>query len=305
MINAESVKAKLKNQAPKRGHMLQEALTAYGLERTIYRISISEYVEKFTLKGGIFLYALFEGNFTRATTDIDLLAQKTSNEVENIKKIFNEIFLIEVDDALSYDLDSLDVHSITKVKAYHGVNVSIVAYLDKTKIPISIDIGFGDIVYPERVRMDFPVLLKMEVPKIYAYSLNSVIAEKFEAIVALGYVNSRYKDFYDIYILASKYVFDGNELKNAIEETFHHRQTGFNDIVAFEKGFAEDAIRKSRWNSFIKKKKAMESVDFRTAVDTIRNFLQPIVEAINENKVERSKWMPKKKQWNRKDKILE
>lgn len=137
MINAESVKAKLKNQAPKRGHMLQEELTAYGLERTIYRISISEYVDKFTLKGGIFLYALFDGNFTRATTDIDLLAQKTSNEVENIKKIFNEIFLIEVDDALRYDLDSLDVRSITEFKAYHGVNVSIVAYLDKTKMGLS------------------------------------------------------------------------------------------------------------------------------------------------------------------------
>lgn len=269
MINAESVKAKLKNQASKRGHMLQEELTAYGLERTIYRISISNYVDKFTLKGGIFLYALFDGNFTRATTDIDLLAQKTSNEVENIKKIFEEIFSLEVNDALLYDLESLEVHSITEFKAYHGVNVSILSYLDRTKIPISIDIGFGDIVYPERVLMDFPVLLDMEVPKIYAYSLNSVIAEKFEAIVSLGYANSRYKDFYDIYILASNYDFKGNELKKAIEETFHHRQTGFDDIVAFEKGFADDAIRKSRWNAFIKKKKAMVSVDFGGAVERI------------------------------------
>ncbi len=297
MINAGSIKAKLKSQAPKRGHMLQEELTAYGLERTIYRISISEYVDKFTLKGGILLYALFGGNFTRATTDIDLLAQKTSNEVENIKKIFKEIFLIEVDDALHYDLDSLDVHSIIEFKAYHGVNVSIVAYLDRTKIPISIDIGFGDIVYPERVLMDFPVLLEMEVPKIYAYSLNSVIAEKFEAIVSLGYANSRYKDFYDIYILAINYDFDGNELKKAIEETFHHRQTGFDDIVAFEKGFAEDAIRKSRWNSFIKKKKAMESVDFGTAVDLIKDFLQPMVEKVIDNVEINTQWKSQKKGW--------
>lgn len=297
MINAESVKAKLKNQAPKRGHMLQEELTAYGLERTIYRISISEYVDKFTLKGGIFLYALFEGKFTRATTDIDLLAHKTSIEVENIKKIFNEIFLIEVDDALRYDLDSLEVRSITEFKAYHGVNVSIVAYLDRTKIPISIDIGFGDIVYPERVLMDFPVLLEMEVPKIYAYSLNSVIAEKFEAIVSLGYANSRYKDFYDIYILAINYDFDGSELKRAIEETFHHRQTGFEDIVAFEKPFAEDSIRKSRWNSFIKKKKAMETVDFGTAVEQIIDFLKPIVEKIVDNGEMDTQWKSQKKIW--------
>ena len=299
MINAESVKAKLKNQAPKRGHMLQEELTAYGLERTIYRISISDYADKFTLKGGIFLYALFDGNFTRATTDIDLLAQKTSNEVESIKKIFKKIFSIEVDDALRYDLDSLEVHSITEFKAYYGVNVSIAAYLDRTKISISIDIGFGDTVYPERILMDFPVLLEMEVPKIYAYSLNSVIAEKFEAIVSLGYVNSRYKDFYDIYILAINYDFDGHELKKAIEETFLHRQTGFDDIVAFEEGFADDAIRKSRWKSFIKKKKAMKSVDFGNAMELIKDFLIPIVEAINENKVEQNKWMSIKKQWDR------
>jgi len=297
MINAESVKAKLKNQAPKRGHMLQEELTAYGLERTIYRISISEYVDKFTLKGGIFLYALFDGNFTRATTDIDLLAQETNNEVENIKKIFEEIFSIEVNDALLYDLESLDVHLITEFKAYHGLNVSIVAYLGKTKIPISIDIGFGDIVYPERVLMDFPVLLDMEVPKIYVYSLNSVIAEKFEAIVSLGYVNSRYKDFYDIYILASNYEFDGNELKKAIEETFHHRQTGFDDIVAFEKDFTEDAVRKSRWNAFTKKKKAMESVDFGRTVELIKDFLHPIVEKIvNKNETD-IKWNSQKKGW--------
>lgn len=297
MINAESVKAKLKNQAHKRGHMLQEELTAYGLERTIYRISISEYVDKFTLKGGIFLYALFDGNFTRATTDIDLLAQETNNEVENIKKIFEKIFSIEVNDALLYDLESLDVHLITEFKAYHGLNVSIVAYLDKTKIPISIDIGFGDIVYPERVLMDFPVLLDMEVPKIYVYSLNSVIAEKFEAIVSLGYVNSRYKDFYDIYILASNYNFDGNELKKAIEETFHHRQTGFDDIVAFEKDFTADAIRKSRWNAFTKKKKAMESVDFGRTVELIKDFLQPIIEKIVDKSETDIKWNSQMKVW--------
>ena len=297
MINADSVKAKLKNRARKQGHMLQEVLTAYGLERTIYRISISDYVDKLTLKGGIFLYALFDGSFTRATTDIDLLAQKISNEVGNIKQIFKKIFLIEVDDALRYDLDSLDVHTITEFKAYHGVNISIVAYLDKTKVPISIDIGFGDIVYPERVLMDFPVLLEMEVPKIYAYSLNSVIAEKFEASVSLGYANSRYKDFYDIYILCSNYDFDGNELKKAIEETFHHRQTGFDDIVAFENGFAEDAIRKSRWNSFIKKKKAMESVDFGIAVDMIKDFLQPIVKKIIDNEEINTQWKSQKKGW--------
>lgn len=101
------------------------------------------------------------------------------------------------DDALRFDLDSLDVINITEFKEYHGVNVSIVGYLDRTRVPVSIDIGFGDVVYPERMRMNFPVLLDMEAPEVYAYSIYSVIAEKFEAFVSLGLANGRYKDFYN------------------------------------------------------------------------------------------------------------
>lgn len=213
MTSAISVKDRLKNQAVASGKTFQEALTAYGLERTVYRLSVSEYVERFTLKGGVFLYALFEGEFARATRDIDLLARNMPNNVENMKKVFENIFSIECDDALRYDLDTLEVIDITEFKEYHGVNVFIVAYLDRTKVLVSTDIGFGDVIYPDRVKMEFPVLPDMDVPKIYAYSISSVISEKFEAIVSLGDANSRYKDFYDIYILADRYDLDGTELK--------------------------------------------------------------------------------------------
>lgn len=199
---------------------------------------------------------------------------------------------------MHFDLKTLNIQSITEFKLYHGVNDSIIAYLYRTKIPISIDIGFGDIVYPERVLMDFPSILDMEIPKIYAYTLNSIIAEKLEAIVSLGYVNSRYKDFYDIYVLACRYDFKGNELKRAIEETFYHRQTGFDDIVAFEKGFADDSIRSGRWNTFIKKKKAMVSVDFRNAVKLIKDFLEPVIDKINTKVDMDFMWNSQKKEWN-------
>ena len=297
MINPDSVKTKLKTKAQIRGHMLQEELTTYGLERTLYRISISDYADKFTLKGGIFLYAIFAGNFTRVTSDIDLLANEIDNEIKNIKKIFEEIFSIDVDDALKYDIKSLDIKTITEFKLYQGVNVSIIAYLDRTRIPISIDIGFGDIIYPDRMIMDFPSLLDMEIPKIYTYTLNSVIAEKLEAIVSLGYVNSRYKDFYDVYILAHSYDFIGKELKKAIEETFIHRKTGFDDIVAFEKSFAEDTIRSMRWNSFIKKKKAMVVVDFISVIHLMKDFLEPVIEKIITNEEMDSIWNSRIKEW--------
>ena len=132
MISAISVKDRLKNRAVASGKTFQEALTTYGLERTIYRLSVSEYVEYFTLKGGIFLYALFEGEFARATRDVDLLARNMSNNVEDMKKIFENILSIESDDALQSDLDTLNVIDITEFKEYHGVNVFIMAYLDRT-----------------------------------------------------------------------------------------------------------------------------------------------------------------------------
>ena len=134
MISAISVKDRLKNQAVTSGKTFQEALTAYGLERTVYRLSVSEYVERFTLKGGIFLYALFEGEFARATRDIDLLARNMPNNVEDMKNVFENIFSIKCDDALRYDLDTLEVINITEFKEYHSVNVSIMAYLDRTKV---------------------------------------------------------------------------------------------------------------------------------------------------------------------------
>ena len=226
MTNAISVKDRLKKQAIEDGKTMQDKLVTYGLERTIYRLSVSNYVERFTLKGGIFLYALFNGEYARATMDIDLLAQRIPNDAEEMKKVFNDIFSIECDDALRFDLNTLEVINITEFKEYHGVNVSIMGYLDRTKVPVSIDIGFGDVVYPERVKMEFPVLLDMEVPQVYAYSIYSVIAEKFEAFVSLGLANGRYKDFYDIYVLADRYNLNGVELKNAIVETFTHRGTG-------------------------------------------------------------------------------
>ncbi len=290
MISAISVKDRLKNQARENGRTLQDELVTYGLERTIYRLSISEYAERFTLKGGIFLYALFAGEYSRATMDIDLLAQHISNDAEEMKKVFHDIFTIECDDALRFDLDSLDVIHITEFKEYHGVNVSIMGYLDRTKVPVSIDIGFGDVIYPGRTRMSFPVLLDMEIPEVYAYSIYSVIAEKFEAFVSLGLANGRYKDFYDIYVLSANFDLDGSELKNAIIETFTHRGTNFDDIAAFQSDFIKDPVRQRRWKAFIKKKKAMMNVEFAEAIERAKNLLMPIVEAVEQEQEFQFQW---------------
>lgn len=297
MTKAISVKDRLKKQAVEDGKTMQDKLVTFGLERTIYRLSVSEYAERFTLKGGIFLYALFDGEYARATMDIDLLAQRISNDVEEMKKVFCKVFSIECDDALRFDLNTLEVINITEFKEYHGVNVSIMGYLDRTRVPVSIDIGFGDVIYPERIKMEFPVLLDMDIPEIYAYSIYSVIAEKFEAFVSLGLANGRYKDFYDIYVLASRYDLDGEKLKEAIVETFNHRKTGFEDIVAFEEGFTDDVIRQGRWNAFIKKKKALINIGFEETMQLLKELLLPIVDSINCNNSFDRMWSKDTKNW--------
>lgn len=297
MKSVASVKDRLANKSRQTGKNLQELLTIYGLERTVYRLSVSKYADNFILKGGIFLYAFFGGDYERATTDIDFLAQSVSNEVDNMKSIFAEIFSMDADDPLRFDLESLNAVPITEFKKYHGVNISIMAYLDRTRIPIAIDIGFDDVIVPGKVKMDFPVLLGDDAPKTYAYSLESSIAEKFDAIVSLAYDNSRFKDFYDIYVLAHKHDFNGKELKEAIKETFEHRHTSIDEIVAFEDGFTDEPVRQSRWASFVKKKKAMLPITLEETIETIKLFLLPVVESLKEDKPFDVTWNCQSQRW--------
>lgn len=297
MNKVASIKDRLKSKSMATGKTMQEMLVAYGLERTIYRISISKYANNFTLKGGIFLYALFDGAFARATTDIDLLAQHISNDAEDMKKIFTEIFTQETDDPLRFDTHTLKVSSITEFKKYHGVNIAVMAYLDRTRIPVSIDIGFGDVIYPDRVEIDFPTVLSDKRPRIFAYSLSSAVAEKFEAIVSLGYDNSRFKDFYDLYILAINYDFTGDILVPAVRETFENRNTSVSEVVAFEDGFASEPQRQSRWKSFIRKKKVLLYVTLEETILTIKEFMTPVMNAISQDKPFSGQWLHETKKW--------
>ncbi len=292
-MNTDSVKAKLKNFAEENGITFQEALIYYGLERTIYRISVSNYSDHFVLKGGIFLYAIYDRKYERVTTDIDLLARRISNSSEEMKSVFQNILLQEVDDALVYDTKSIVVENISEFKEYHGLNVSITAYLDRTRIPVSIDIGFGDVIYPEAVKMDFPIMLDMNPPTVNAYSLESSVAEKLEAIVHNGFLNSRYKDFYDLYIISTTHSFSYTVLRNAVMETFENRKTNLTlDTAAFTEDFINDPMHQNRWKSFLKKKKALVDVSLAEAISKIRTFSTPL---IKEDQV--SKWDHKAGLW--------
>ena len=207
------------------------------------------------------------------------------------------IFSLEADDPLRFDLNTLTVSLITELKAYHGVNISIVAFLDRTEIPISIDIGFGDVIVPGRVLMDFPVVLSDESPRIYAYSLCSSVAEKFEVIVSLAYDNSRFKDFYDLYVLATTHDFDGREMVEAVRETFENRHSSLNEIVAFEEGFADDPLRQSRWKGFVRKKRPMLPITLGETIIMIQKFLGPVAEAVKVGTRLYSHWSHEHQKW--------
>lgn len=277
-MNVNSVKDRLKNYSKKTGKPYQEVLTYYALERTIYRLSKSDYVSNFVIKGGIYLYAIHDKNYVRATTDIDMMAQRITNDAEKMKDIFIEILSADTDDAIKYDFNTLDVHNITEFKEYHGLNVSVVALLDRTRIPVAIDIGYNDIIVPDKVRMTYPTILDMDAPEIYAYSLESVIAEKLEAIVSNGLANSRYKDFYDIYVLSRDHSFNESELAIAIKETFDHRKTELpENITAFTEEFYGDPMHESRWTAFLKRKKVEKPLSLKQIIIEDSKFISPLI----------------------------
>ena len=298
-MNVQSAKDRLRNYSKKTNKPYQEVLTYYALERTIYRLSKSEYVDNFVIKGGIYLYAIHDMNYTRATTDIDLMAQLITNDAERMKQIFTEILLVDAEDAIKYDLNTLEVHNITEFKKYHGLNVSVVALLDKTRIPVTIDIGYNDIIVPDKVMMTYPTILDFDAPEIYAYSLESVIAEKLEAIVSNGLGNSRYKDFYDIYVLSTEKSFNEMDLANAIKVTFNHRNTVLTEnISGFTEEFYGDRLHESRWASFLKKKKIENASSLTEIIHEDSKFIIPLVSNILNGTVSNNTvWDHKQRMW--------
>jgi predicted nucleotidyltransferase component of viral defense system len=250
-------------------------------ERLLYRLSVSEYKDNFILKGGLLLFSM-SGFTGRPTRDIDFLAYQISNNMGNIKEAFRKICRIEYNDGIVFNPNSISVEEIKKEAEYRGIRVKLTGYLGKAKEMLWVDIGFNDIVVPEVVITEYPVLLDMDYPKIKMYSFESVVAEKFEAIVSLGELNSRMKDFYDVFILLSEKNFNRNILQKAIVETFKRRETDILKVdQIFKKEFIEDNNRINQWKLFLKKI-GHQNIEFEYIMDTIKKSLLPIYNNIKE-----------------------
>lgn len=293
-MNDVSVKERLKDLRKETGKTFDELLILYGIERLLYRISVSKYSGHFILKGGALLYTLLD-NKARMTRDIDVLARKLHNSKEHIHSIMEEVCSIWVDDALTFDEDSIAIEEIAQDAEYHGVRFVITAYLGKAKIRLQMDIGFSDTVYPEPTEVKFPTLLKMDSPHLLAYPIETVIAEKYEAMTSLGDRNSRFKDFYDIVMLSRSREFEGHILQEALVSTFTRRNTNFDRHIYTEMY----ATGKERlWQGFKHRIDADLDISFADALQEIGRFILPVQTAIEENRKfsatwNHKEWIPK------------
>ena len=226
----QSVKVRLFNLAKRENIRYQQLVTRYFQERLLFRLSLSEYRAHFVLKGGALLYA-YERFAARPTLDIDFMGNRIDNNQENIKAAFCSICDISYEaDGVHFHADTLTADAITVEKEYPGIRVSLIATLDSIRQSISMDIGFGDIVIPKPVELDYPVLLAdFPSANIIAYSLETVVAEKFQTMIERTTFNSRMKDFFDLYRIFLKQSFNSALLQEAIQATFVNRGTHYSD----------------------------------------------------------------------------
>lgn len=275
-----SVKARLQNKARETNRPFNDLLQLFGIERFLYRLSCSPYADQFILKGALMLLT-FDIPSLRPTRDIDLLGY-TSNDVMHIVGIFQQICTVDVEpDGITFDLNSVNAHLIKEDADYEGVRVLLRAYLGKAVIPIQVDIGFSDVITPAPVQKQYPTLLSLPAPQISGYPLETIVAEKLQAMVFLGRINSRMKDFYDLWILTTNIDFDDQSLQQAILRTFRHRNTPIpEDVpVALTDLFAEE--KQAQWKAFLKRSRLEASVpEFPVVTGALRSFLIPHLRVI-------------------------
>ena len=289
-----SIHQRLLNKAHQSGRAFNELLQYYAIERLLYRLSISQYSEQFTLKGALMFNAWGLTNL-RPTRDIDLLGH-TQNTVDAVLKIFQDLSKLEAEpDGLEFDPLHIQSERIKEDADYEGIRITMTARLGKSRLTIQIDIGFADVITPAPERLDYPTILDFPAPHLYGYPPETVIAEKFQAMTVLGMANSRMKDFYDIWMLITNFEFDGMVIQTAVERTFQNRSTELPDErhIVFSDEFAEN--KRDQWNAFSKKLRDENAVAIHQIVVLMRGFFFPILRASQQGTALKKKW---KNEWH-------
>ena len=294
---AASVLAKLKNKAKISGISYQQCLQLFMQEEFLRKLSKSGYEDNLILKGGLFIYTLT--NFeSRATIDVDFLLRGFSNSIEDVKSMIGKI----IETSTGNDFVSMTAKGFEEIspqRKYHGISTQIIGQIKNVRVPFNVDIGVGDIIVPKaqerRINTQLP---DFEKPVIKTYSLESTIAEKFDAILQRFELTGRMKDFYDIYYLARTFDFEGTKLRAAIFETLKKRETPY-DRDSFKRilALSEDEDMQKRWRYFLKNIKD-GSLEFAVVIKEMQKFLEPVFDAIVDEEEWKKNWTFKQK-WNR------
>jgi predicted nucleotidyltransferase component of viral defense system len=293
---AASVRQRLLNLAKERHENFNFVLGRFAAERLLFRLSVSEHADNFVLKGAL-LFLLWSDHLYRPTRDVDLLGYGESS-IGKLEDIFRNVCRVKVvEDGLVFPVESVQGANIREDQEYGGVRVTLTAFLGNARIPLQIDIGFGDAITPGVEAVEFPLMLStpaLPAPKLNAYPRETVIAEKLEAMVALGMANSRMKDFYDLFTLAQNFPFDGLVLVRAVQNTFARRGTPLPDIapIALTAEFPGDAAKTSQWKNFLKRVgiHAAEP-DLAKVIEQLRRFLLPVLTAANKRDEFHESWV--------------
>jgi predicted nucleotidyltransferase component of viral defense system len=289
-----SVRQRLMNVARSRGEDFQYILTQYGLERLLYRVSQSMHSDAFVLKGAQ-LFQLWSDKAHRATRDLDLLG-KGAPSTTHFEQVFREICSTAVEsDGLTFLAGSVQAAAIKEEDEYQGLRIRIDARLGNARIPLQIDIGFGDVVTPAPIEISYPVLLDFPGPNVRAYPRETVVAEKFQAMVMLGMANSRMKDFFDLWTLARKFEFEGPLLCRALEATFERRRTALptRPPLALTAEFSNDSAKGIQWEAFLRKGNLGDApASLADVTALLHAFLMPPVEALTTGGHFGMQWKP-------------
>jgi predicted nucleotidyltransferase component of viral defense system len=291
---AASARQRLLDLARKRGADFQLILIQYAVERLLYRFSRSVYKDRFILKGAM-LFSVWSEEPFRATRDLDFLG-KGDNTVSAMTKVFGEICKTAADgDGLEFLSDKIDGQEIRDAQEYRGIRLSFEARLAGARIPVQVDIGFGDAVAPAAEMVDYPVLLDHPAPRLLAYPRETVVSEKFQAMVERGMANSRMKDFFDIWVLALMFEFDGSRIAQGIRATFERRRTQIPAAppLALTEEFYGDRPKQVQWEAFLRKGRLkIQEKDFSKVASLLRGFLMPPALAAGQGQTFSQRWSP-------------
>lgn len=278
-----SVKARLMNLAKAQKLEFNRVQLLYVQERFLARLALSPHREHFILKGGLYLYSRY-GTLARPTKDMDFLARATTNDIVSVVRHIQEIVGIPLEDGIRFDPESVVGSIIKPDQEYEGVRVNVLGFLGSSRQSLQVDIGFGDAITAGPVSLEYPILLELDtlvIPNILAYSIETVVAEKFEAMVSLGEINTRYKDFYDVWKISQTEALEGNILQQAIQATFKRRGTALEGAkLIFTAEFAMQAQKQKQWDIFRRRTDANAPETLKEILEEIKTLLEPIVSEI-------------------------